>query len=57
MSATLLTANPAGVVPDAQFAADVLAGFNDPRQKWLHAKYLYDAVGSALFEAITALPE
>ena len=56
MSASLLTADQVRVVPDQQFAADVLAGFSDPVQKWLHAKYLYDAVGSALFEAITALP-
>jgi dimethylhistidine N-methyltransferase len=57
MSTTLFAADPVRVVSDPQFAADVLAGFSDPTQKWLHAKYLYDAVGSALFEAITALPE
>lgn len=57
MTASLLTADAVRVVPDQQFATDVLAGFSDTKQKWLHAKYLYDAVGSALFEAITALPE
>jgi L-histidine N-alpha-methyltransferase len=38
------------------FAADVSAGLSKP-QKELPAKYLYDEVGSALFEAITVLPE
>jgi L-histidine Nalpha-methyltransferase len=38
------------------FADDVRAGLSAPR-KWLHSKYLYDALGSALFEAITNLPE
>ncbi len=38
------------------FAADVRAGLSKP-QKELPAKYLYDEVGSALFEAITVLPE
>jgi L-histidine N-alpha-methyltransferase len=38
------------------FAADVSAGLSKP-QKELSAKYLYDEVGSALFEAITVLPE
>jgi dimethylhistidine N-methyltransferase len=38
------------------FADDVRAGLTHP-QKELPSKYLYDAVGSALFEAITALPE
>ena len=39
------------------FAADVLTGLTDPRGKWLLAKYFYDDLGSALFEAITLLPE
>lgn len=38
------------------FAADVREGLSKP-QKQLPAKYLYDDVGSALFEAITVLPE
>jgi len=40
-----------------QFAADVRAGLTHGVQKELPSKYLYDAVGSALFEAITELPE
>jgi L-histidine N-alpha-methyltransferase len=39
------------------FAADVRAGLTQHDQKELPSKYLYDAVGSALFEAITMLPE
>ena len=38
------------------FADDVRAGLTAPR-KWASPKYLYDALGSALFDAITALPE
>ena len=40
-----------------QFADDVRQGLGKPGQKELPSKYLYDAVGSALFEAITQLPE
>src|SRR5579872_4105650 len=40
----------------AEFAQSVRAGFSKP-QKELHSKYLYDELGSALFDAITALPE
>jgi L-histidine Nalpha-methyltransferase len=40
-----------------QFALDVCAGLSKPGQKELPSKYLYDAVGSALFEVICALPE
>jgi L-histidine N-alpha-methyltransferase len=39
------------------FAADVRAGLAKPGQKELPSKYLYDAVGSALFEVISVLPE
>lgn len=39
------------------FARDVAAGFSDPVQKYLSARYFYDDLGSALFEAITLLPE
>ena len=39
-----------------QFAAEVRADLSKP-QKELHSKYLYDELGSALFEAITRLPE
>src|ERR1700745_3623519 len=39
-----------------EFASDVRNGLSKP-QKELHSKYLYDELGSALFEAITHLPE
>jgi len=39
------------------FAADVRAGLTKPRQKELPSMYLYDEVGSALFEVISHLPE
>jgi L-histidine Nalpha-methyltransferase len=41
----------------ADFAADVRAGLTKHPQKELPSKYLYDEVGSALFEVITLLPE
>jgi len=40
-----------------QFALEVSAGLSKPGQKELPSKYLYDSVGSALFEVICALPE
>ena len=40
-----------------EFAADVRAGLAQPTQKELPSKYLYDDVGSALFEVISRLPE
>lgn len=45
---------PAGL---REFAAEVRAGLLKAGQKELHSKYLYDELGSALFEAITLLPE
>jgi L-histidine N-alpha-methyltransferase len=42
--------------PDLEFAADVRKGLAKP-QKELLSKYLYDDVGSALFEVISVLPE
>jgi dimethylhistidine N-methyltransferase len=39
------------------FAADVRAGLEMRGQKELPSKYLYDDVGSALFEVISVLPE
>ncbi len=39
-----------------EFASDVRSGLAKP-QKELHSKYLYDELGSSLFEAITHLPE
>jgi L-histidine Nalpha-methyltransferase len=43
--------------PVYEFAADVRAGLSLPKQKELPSKYLYDEVGSALFEVISVLPE
>src|SRR5436305_11190384 len=42
---------------DSEFARDVRTGLMRAPQKTLPCKYLYDDVGSALFEAITCLPE
>src|SRR5580704_11893258 len=42
---------------DDQFAQEVRAGLSRPGQKTLPCRYLYDDIGSALFEAITFLPE
>lgn len=39
------------------FAREVREGLSKPGQKELPSTYLYDEVGSALFEAITVLPE
>jgi L-histidine N-alpha-methyltransferase len=41
----------------SNFAADVCAGLLRPGQKELPSKYLYDEVGSVLFEVISVLPE
>jgi L-histidine N-alpha-methyltransferase len=43
--------------PLQEFAADVRGGLTLRGQKELPSKYLYDEVGSALFEVISALPE
>ena len=43
--------------PLREFAADVQAGLTRIGQKELHSRYFYDELGSALFEAITVLPE
>src|SRR6202795_5024712 len=52
---TALRAAPSVETADP-FAADVLAGLT-AKPKRLSPKYFYDAVGSALFERITQLPE
>jgi L-histidine Nalpha-methyltransferase len=44
-------------VPANEFENDVRAGLVRRGQKELSAKYFYDDLGSALFEAITLLPE
>ncbi len=43
--------------PVLEFAADVRAGLTRGGQKELLSKYLYDDVGSALFEVISVLPQ
>src|SRR6266849_5144890 len=40
-----------------EFASDVRRDLGKIPQRELHSKYLYDAIGSALFEVITLLPE
>jgi L-histidine Nalpha-methyltransferase len=47
-----ITADPA-----LEFASDVRAGLTHSGQKELLSKYLYDDVGSALFEVISVLPQ
>src|SRR4051795_12241305 len=47
-----ITANPL-----YEFAAEVRAGLMREDQKELPSKYLYDDVGSSLFEVISVLPE
>ncbi len=49
--------NAVAIEPISDFAADVRAGLTKPGQKELPSKYLYDALGSKLFEAICELPE
>jgi L-histidine Nalpha-methyltransferase len=41
----------------SQFALDVGQGLSSPGQKKIAPRYFYDDLGSALFEAITLLPE
>src|SRR5580658_1453369 len=41
----------------SEFADEVRAGLTKSGQRELPSKYLYDEVGSALFEAISVLPE
>ena len=41
----------------SEFAAEVRASLSKPFQRELPSKYLYDEVGSALFEVICVLPE
>src|SRR6267142_7052261 len=56
MTAKLLTSviQPAAL---NEFAAEVRAGLKKAGQKELPSRYLYDEVGSALFDVITVLPE
>jgi L-histidine Nalpha-methyltransferase len=43
--------------PLADFSSDVVMGLSHSEQKELPSKYLYDEVGSALFDVICLLPE
>jgi L-histidine Nalpha-methyltransferase len=43
--------------PSYEFASEVRSGLTQPEHKELPSKYLYDDVGSALFEVISVLPE
>lgn len=45
------------ILPISSFAEDVRDGLGRAGQKELPSKYLYDDIGSALFETITKLPE
>jgi dimethylhistidine N-methyltransferase len=45
------------LAPRSEFADAIRAGLTRRRQKTLPCEYLYDAVGSALFQAICLLPE
>src|SRR5437868_1237508 len=51
----LTSSLPVGHV--SEFAADVRESLTKPGQRELPSKYLYDEVGSALFETICVLPE
>jgi len=42
---------------ESEFVRDVRAGLTKPGQKELPSRYLYDDIGTALFETITLLPE
>ena len=46
-----------GIPEQKQFADEVRGGLSRRGQKELPSKYLYDNLGSALFDAITLLPE
>jgi len=41
----------------SEFATEIAVGLSNPGQKELPSKYLYDEVGSALFDVICLLPE
>jgi L-histidine N-alpha-methyltransferase len=53
----ILRQTATAIDPTSDFAAEVREGLLRPGQKELPSKYLYDDVGSALFEVISALPE
>ncbi|HEX4999652.1 MAG TPA: L-histidine N(alpha)-methyltransferase [Terriglobia bacterium] len=47
----------AWITEDTHVGDEILAGLTRPGQKELPSRYFYDDLGSALFEAITLLPE
>jgi L-histidine Nalpha-methyltransferase len=53
----LFSAHGIELSPRPDFARDIFDGLARPGQKELPSKYLYDELGSALFEAICLLPE
>src|ERR1700741_1698786 len=57
MPKTAMQTRPRASSVVRQFALEVSAGLTKPGQKELPSKYLYDPVGSALFEVICELPE
>src|ERR1700682_3374 len=57
MSKAAMQTRPSPSSLISQFALEVSAGLAKQGQKELPSKYLYDSVGSALFEVISVLPE
>jgi len=53
----MIVQSPSQEKVNSEFAVDVREGLTKARQRELPSKYLYDEVGSALFEAISLLPE
>src|SRR5580658_8805433 len=49
--------SPVAAALTAEFSSDVVVGLSHAGQKELPSKYLYDELGSALFDAICLLPE
>lgn len=54
---TASRASPRSVLSDHPFARDLHTALSQRDNKRISSKYLYDALGSKLFEAICALPE
>ena len=48
---------PGHPISVTEFERDVRSGLSKPGQKEFYSKYFYDDLGTALFEAITLLPE
>ncbi len=55
-TASSLFRNDAGAML-TEFSSDVVMGLSQPGQKELPSKYLWDEIGSALFDVICLLPE